>query len=154
MNRMSGSKQVDIALREARPNDARQLAGLMCELGYETTTAQMKARLRRILSNSRYRTFVAEADNELCGMIGMLIYPSYEHDDLSGRILALVVSAKARRRGMGRKLVAAAEKEFVRNGVRRVAVNTRLTRKEAHRFYEALGYQRNGFRFVKQLRRP
>jgi hypothetical protein len=31
------------------------------------------------------------------------------------------------------------------------AVNTRFERKDAHQFYESLGYTRNGFRFVKNL---
>jgi hypothetical protein len=30
-------------------------------------------------------------------------------------------------------------------------LNTRLTREDAHKFYETLGYERNGWRFVKQL---
>ena len=35
------------------------------------------------------------------GMIGTLTYPSYEHNDPSGRILALVTLNVARRRGIG-----------------------------------------------------
>ena len=31
----------------------------------------------------------------------------------------------------------------------RIAVNTSFERKDAHAFYERLGYTRNGFRFVK-----
>jgi ribosomal protein S18 acetylase RimI-like enzyme len=85
-------------------------------------------------------------------MIGTLAYPTYEHNDPSGRILALVTSNTARRRGIGRALIAAVEKDFARKGIRRVALNTRLTREDAHKFYELLGYERNGWRFVKQLR--
>jgi ribosomal protein S18 acetylase RimI-like enzyme len=140
-----------VAIRNAALSDAGPLAALMGELGYRTTAAQMRARLRRILADSRYKTLVAELSGKLCGMVGTIFHPSYEHDDLSGRIIVLVVSAKTRQHGIGRELVAAAEKQFAKNGIRRVAVNTRLTRKEAHQFYQALGYQRNGFRFVKQL---
>jgi GNAT superfamily N-acetyltransferase len=150
---MSGSKQTDITLREARLGDAPLLAALIGELGYPTTSGQMKVRLRRILSDSRYKTLVAEADDILFGMIGIFFRPTYEHDDLSGWIIALVVSEKTRKRGIGRRLLAAAEEELAKKGIRRVAVNARLARKEAHKFYEALGYQRNGFRFVKELRR-
>ncbi len=69
----------------------------------------------------------------------------------SGRILALVTSSTARRRGIGRALIATAEKDFAQRGIRRVALDTRLTREDAHKFYESLGYERNGWRFVKQL---
>ena len=123
----------------------------MCELGYETKRTEMETRLKLILSNPAYKTFVAIMDGSVCGMIGTLTYPSYEHNDPSGRILALVISSTMRRRGIGRALIATAEKDFAQRGIRRVALNTRLAREDAHKFYESLGYERNGWRFVKQL---
>ena len=85
-------------------------------------------------------------------MIGTLTCPSYEHNDPSGRILALAILSTMRRRGIGRALIATAEKDFAQRGIRRVGLNTRLAREDAHKFYESLGYERNGWRFVKQLR--
>ena len=84
-------------------------------------------------------------------MIGTLTHASHEHNDPSGKIIALVVSKKQRRTGIGRALVAAAEKDFTNRGVTRVSLTTRFTRELAHQFYKALGYERNGWRFVKQL---
>ena len=124
---------------------------LMCELGYETTSAEMRRRLKLILSDPRFRTFVAENADQVCGMIGTLAHASHEHNDPSGKIVALVVSKRHRRSGIGRALIAAAEKDFAARGVTRASLTTRFARKEAHQFYEALGYQRNGWRFVKRL---
>jgi ribosomal protein S18 acetylase RimI-like enzyme len=138
-------------IRDAELDDAAELAALMCELGYETKPAEMETRLKLILSNPAYKTFVAIMDGSICGMIGTVICPSYEHNDPGGRILALVISVAARRRGVGRALVATAEKDFAQRGICRVALDTRLTREDAHKFYESLGYERNGWRFVKQL---
>ena len=138
-------------IRDAELNDAPELAALMCELGYETKRTEMETRLDLILSNPACKTFVAVMEGSVCGMIGTLTYPSYEHNDPSGRILALVISSAARRRGIGRALIATAEKDFARRGIRRVALNTQLAREDAHKFYESLGYERNGWRFVKQL---
>jgi ribosomal protein S18 acetylase RimI-like enzyme len=132
-------------------SDSSELAVLMCELGYDTQRIEMETRLTLILSNPAYKTFVAIMDGRLCGMIGTFTYPSYEHNDPGGRILALVTSSATRRRGIGRALVATAEKDFAQRGVGRVALDTRLTRQDAHKFYESLGYERNGWRFVKQL---
>jgi len=131
--------------------DASALAALVCELGYKTTPAEMRRRLKSILDDVNYRTLVAEVDGKVCGMIGTLAYASYEHNDPSGRILAVVTLANARRRGIGRALIASAEKAFAQKAVTRVSLDTRLTRKDAHKFYESLGYERNGWRFVKQL---
>jgi ribosomal protein S18 acetylase RimI-like enzyme len=123
----------------------------MCELGYETTKTEMRQRLKFILVDARLRTFVAEIDITVCGMIGTLTHPSHEHNDFSGKIIALMVSKNRRRSGVGRALIAAAEKDFAERNVRRVSLTTRFTREEAHQFYEALGYSRTGFRFAKNL---
>ena len=141
-----------LKIRDARLGDAPQLATLMCELGYETTSAEMRQRLQSILSDKGFRTFVAEIDDQVCGMIGTLTHDSHEHNDLSGKIVALVVSKKQRRSGIGRALIAAAENDFATKKVMRVSLTTRFTRENAHQFYEALDYSKTGFRFAKELR--
>jgi ribosomal protein S18 acetylase RimI-like enzyme len=140
-----------ITIRDAKLSDAPALAALMCELGYETTGAEMRQRLKSILRDARYRTFVAEIDNKLCGMIGTLTHANHEHSDLSGKIIAVVVSKTKRRSGIGRELIAAAEKDFARRSVTRVTLTTRFEREAAHQFYEALGYCKTGFRFARNL---
>lgn len=147
----SAEAVVDLTIRDAELTDAAALAALMGELGYATTTAEMTARLEAILPDSRYRTFVGILDNQLCGMIGTVAQPSHEHNDLSGRIVAMVVSKPMRRRGVARKLIVAAERDFAKRAITRVSLTTRLTREEAHRFYEQLGYTKNGFRYAKEL---
>jgi ribosomal protein S18 acetylase RimI-like enzyme len=142
---------VSLKIRDARLRDAAALGALMCELGYETTNTEMRLRLKSILTDARFRTFVAEIDNTVCGMIGTLTHASHQHNDLSGKIIALVVSKKQRRSGAGHALVAAAEKDFAKRKVTGVSLTTRFTREEAHQFYEALGYSRTGFRFAKNL---
>ncbi len=148
---MPNERLLDLTIRVAEMNDAAALAQLMCELGYETTKSEMQMRMERIAADDYYRTFVAVLDGKVCGMIGTLACPSYEHNDPGGRILALATLGTMRRRGIGRALIATAEKDFTQRGIRRVAVNTRLAREDAHKFYESLGYERNGWRFVKQL---
>ena len=143
----------DLTIRDARLNDAVELAALACELDYKTTDIEMATRLKAVLKDARYKTLVAEIGGKLCGMIGTVSHSSYLHNDFSGRIVALVVSSKMRRCGVGRELVAASEKDFLRRKITRVTLTTRFEREEAHRFYEKLGYARTGFRFGKNLRR-
>ena len=148
---MSDVQDADLAIRAAESGDADALAALMTELGYKTRSSEMKMRMETILVDQRYRTFVAVEQGRVCGMIGTFCYYSYEHNGPGGRIIALVVASDSRGRGIGRRLVARAESDFAQRDIRRVAVNARLERKEAHEFYERLGYTRNGFRFVKNL---
>jgi len=144
---------VSLTIRDAKLSDAPALAVLMCELGYETSNVEMHSRLQAILRKASYRTIVAEVDNKLCGMIGTLTHASHEHNDPSGKIIALVVSKQKRRSGVGRALVAAAEKDFASRRVTQVTLTTRSEREGAHRFYETLGYAKMGLRFGKNLPR-
>ena len=149
---MPSNVDVHFTIRDAQLSDVAVLAQLMCELGYETTKSEMQMRMERIATDERYRTFVAVRDGKVCGMIGTFTYHSFEHNDPSGRIVALVMSEDdAPATELVARLIATAEKDFAQRGIRRVALNTRLTREDAHKFYESLGYERNGWRFVKQL---
>jgi GNAT superfamily N-acetyltransferase len=144
----------DIAIRDAKLGDASELATLMCQLGYQTTAPEMQMRLQRILENPAYTTFIAEVNGTVYGMIGALSAASYMHNELNGRIIALVVCRKVRRHGIGRKLIEAVEKDFARRKVNRVSLTARFEREEAHQFYEQAGYVRTGLRFGKTLPLP
>ena len=151
---MPDPKDVDVTIRATEAGDTDALADLMTQLGYETRTSEMQMRMEAILADKHYATFVAVSKGRVCGMIGTFTCYSYEHNSPSGRILVLVVSEKMRGRGVGHALIAAAEEDLAQRNISRVAVNTRFGRKEAHEFYEKLGYTRNGFRFVKELPMP
>src|SRR4030095_6574440 len=77
-------KKNNIRIRDAELSDASQLAALMCELDYETTPAEMETRLKSILSNPAYKTFVAAVDGLVCGMRGTVSCYSYEPNNPGG----------------------------------------------------------------------
>ena len=151
---MPDAKDVDVAVRTAETADMEALADLMTQLGYETRASEMQMRMETILANKNYATFVAVSGGKVCGMIGTYTCYTYEHNSPSARILALVVSEKMRGRGVGEQLVAAAEKDLAQKNIKRVAVNTHFKRTRAHEFDEKLGYEKNGFRLVKELPMP
>jgi ribosomal protein S18 acetylase RimI-like enzyme len=138
-------------IRIAEESDAPALAELMTQLGYQTTAEEMRERLLSILPHGDFATLVAVEENEVCGMIGLSASIGYEHNDRTGRIMALVVHERMRSRGIGRALLAAAEDYFARARVVRVVLTSRFTREKAHAFYESLGYVRTGLRFMKEL---
>ena len=138
-------------IRAAVMADAPQLAALMTQLGYSTQVKEMRRRLRSIFLDNCFRTFVATDDEQIVGMAGTSEDASYEHNDRTGRIVAMVVSNNARRKSVGRQLMNAVEKSFRSRGVRRIVLNAGLERLEAHQFYQALGYRKTGWRFAKLL---
>ena len=141
----------DSVIREAMISDAEEVAELITELGYPTTSQAMRERLSRILTDPGYATFVAEMDGQVVGVAGAALSWYYEKDGLYSRLTVLAVSSTARGLGLGRQLVQVVESWSAAKGAFEVFVNSGLHRVEAHVFYERCGYARTGFRFVKQI---
>src|SRR5947208_16020898 len=125
---MPDSKDVDVMIRAAEAADVEELADLMRQLGYETRASEMQMRMEAICANKNYATFVAVSKGKVCGMVGTFTCYSYENNSLSGRILALVVSAKMRGRCVGHARITVVEKDLAIRNIPRVAVNTRFER--------------------------
>ena len=148
---MSERQVVDLTVRAPEAGDMEALADLMTQLGYETRTSEMEMRMETIMANKEYATFVAVSEGKVCGMIGTRISYSFEHNSPGGAIVALIVSEKMRGRGVGEALVKTAENDLAQKNIQRLAVYTHFRRTRAHEFYEKLGYEKNGFRLVKEL---
>ena len=96
-------------IRRARDADAAAIASLMTHLGYPTTADQMRRRLRRIATNRNYVSLVAAEQDSVLGFLGLTFGLYYELEGLYGRIVTLSVAPEAHERGVGKKLVTAAE---------------------------------------------
>jgi ribosomal protein S18 acetylase RimI-like enzyme len=128
-----------IVLRPATQQDAEQIAGLFTDEGYPAGPSDIVDRLARF--DSEYsRVVVADANGEVLGFIAFHALPRFEHGDRIVRILALVVDAGARERGVGHRLMEEAERAAGELGAAFIEVTAGHHRAEARRLYEALGY--------------
>ena len=141
----------DISIRLFAEGDLLAVAALVTALGYPTTSHQMRDRIERIARHPDHATFVAVADGRVVGLTGAYVTPSYEHDEPTGRLTAVVVSEAARGLGIGRRLIAAAEDWVRERGARVMMLNSHSRRESAHAFYQRLGYSETGKRFVREL---
>jgi GNAT superfamily N-acetyltransferase len=96
-------------------------------------------RLERFASEGS-RVLVAEHEGAVLGFIAIHAVPRFEHDDHLLRIVALVVDAGARERGVGRALIAEAERIGTDLGAAFAEITAGHHRPEARRLYEAVGY--------------
>jgi GNAT superfamily N-acetyltransferase len=140
-----------VAIRDAQPADAQGIAILLGELGYPSKPPDVARRLQRIVSDASSRLFVADVDGDIAGLAGLHVLPLVEHDDIGCMLTAMVVGERYRRRGIGRELLAAVEREARSRGCSRLVLGSADRRADAHALYESLGFEATGRRFVKAL---
>lgn len=140
-------------IRKATESDIRQMAQLMGELGYPTTTEEMKKRFTKINSSNLYNTELAVTNGEIVGMIGMILGYHYEKNENYVRIVALVVKSESRKQGIGKKLIESAEKWARSQGANRLVLNSgnRSERDDAHKFYTNRGFEAKATGYYKTL---
>lgn len=146
-------QRTKITIREVEPADIIALTELMNELGYDTTVDEMKVRFENIKNHKDYKTFIATDDTEILGMVGFSKNYSYERNGIYVRILALVTRSSFRQRGIGKKLMDAAENWAREIGAGNVLLNcgNREEREIAQLFYKKIGYQVRSSGFIKKL---
>ena len=133
---MSGSV---LSIRPAVPADAEAIATLFTDEGYPAGPSDIVERMARFASEYS-RVLVAEHDGALLGFLALHALPRFEHDDRIVRVLALVVDAGARERGVGGALMTEAERIATDLGAAFIEVTAGRHRPDAQRLYETLGY--------------
>jgi GNAT superfamily N-acetyltransferase len=128
-------------IRRASFGDAAEMTRLSAQLGYPMAPEEMTRRLGVLLPNERHYIAVAASGTRV------LAWMHVEHRfSLEGgaraELMGLVVDPSARRGGLGRALVAAAEKWALARGLPALTVRSNAAREHSHPFYEALGYAR------------
>ncbi len=132
-------EQEPLILRPATPADADRLAALLTEEGYPAGASDILVRLERF-ATERSQVLVADLEGEVLGFVAVHLLPRFEHDDHIARVIALAVDPAARERGVGHRLMEAAEVVAREADAAFIEVTAGHHRPEARRLYESLGY--------------
>lgn len=127
-------------IRPAASGDSAAVARLASELGVPTDAAEAATRLAGIRGDGAQVALVAEVDGEVVGWVHVVESTSLQSGTLV-EIRGLVVAASARRTGVGRALVAAAEAWAAARWHELIRVRTDVRRDEARAFYLGIGYE-------------
>ena len=138
-------------VRPAVDEDAADIANLLTQLGYPASAADIPARLTRMRQNERADVWVGIADGKVAGVVTAHVLSVINRQGDVAQLTTLVVDARARRAGVGRALVLEVEAFARRNGCERLSVTTHLDRRDAHAFYEGMGFDFTGRRYGKML---
>jgi len=94
---------------------------------------------------------VAETSEGVIGCASWSLMPVLHRAGPVGRLSMLVVTGRLRGKGIGRALVEAVEQRCRGLGCVLVEVTSNIGLKDAHAFYEVLGYARTSYRFARTL---
>ena len=126
--------------RLATEADADAIAALFTDEGYPAGPSDIRERLSRF--DSTFSTVrVAELGGEVVGFVAVHVMPRFEHGDRIARVLALVVDAGVRERGIGSLLMNVAESIARETGCAFIEVTAGRHRPEALHLYESVGYE-------------
>ncbi|WP_436523128.1 GNAT family N-acetyltransferase [Actinoplanes sp. HUAS TT8] len=141
-------------IRPIHQGDAPRLAVLLQQLGYPSSEKDVRHRLGYWLDDPASHLLGADDDGVLAGVAALHVTPIIEVTGKFARLVALVVDAESRKRGVGRALMTAAEDRARSAGCLFMEVTSNRQRLSAHRFYENLGYtdtHERSRRFVRSL---
>ena len=131
--------ETSVKIRRARKSDVSRLAVLSGELGYPTTSKEMKGRLEQIRPAAQHAVFVAEFRKEVIGWTHVSVNPLLEVARRA-EVNGLIVADGHRSLGAGAKLLEAAEKWARAKRCKGMSVRSNVIRERAHLFYERQGY--------------
>jgi N-acetylglutamate synthase-like GNAT family acetyltransferase len=139
----------ELKLRASRGDDARALGDLLDQLaGHDGGSADTADRLAS-MRKAKAGVLVAELETVI-GCCAWAMVPTLQHG-VVGRVTLLLVDADHRRRGVGTKLLAAAEAALAKAGCRAVEAMSDIMIANSHNFFRARDYEQISYRFVREI---
>ncbi len=133
-----GNLQVEI--RNAKIEDAPDIASLSNQLGYQSSFAETTKRLKKILKSKEHAVYVAcQINGIIVGWIHVFSTLRVESDSFC-EIGGLVVAEPLRGQGVGTELLMAAQHWTEQNGTSKLRVRSRIERTHAKQFYLDMGF--------------
>src|SRR5262245_4416681 len=139
------------SIRAATARDAPEIARLLTALGHPTAAEPTAQRWSEWSAAGNAALVASDGSEQLQGVVTLHRMTVLHRPRPVGRITALIVDEKARGRGIGRALVAAAEASLTREGCGLLEITSNFRLAQAHAFYAHLGYETTSVRFAKSL---
>ncbi|MBM6580151.1 GNAT family N-acetyltransferase [Microvirga sp. BT689] len=150
----------NLLIREAQAEDLEAIIRLHEEdelgshgdLWSPETKAAYEAAFAAIRRSPENRLFVALDGDEVIGTFQLTFIPNLTgRGALRVKVESVKVKAARRSTGIGAKMMEFAEDHARHHGARAMELTSNKTRKDAHRFYERLGFSRSHEGFKKKL---
>lgn len=140
-------------IREMMIKDVPVVCSLCAVLGYPVSVELVEEQLIKLLvRDDHFMRVYEDINGKVLGFIEAQEYESL-YSQKGFNILGLAVLPEAQEKGIGKQLIVALEQYANQKNYSFIRLNSGEHRKEAHLFYEAMGYdgQKMQKRFIKQL---
>lgn len=142
-------------IREATKDDLPALLELYRELATgepRVTMTKLEAVFARLALYPDYRVYLAHEGDGIVGTYALCIVDTLgDRCAPEGLVEDVVVAKAARGTGVGRAMMEHAMERCRAAGCYKLVLSSNVTREGAHRFYDALGFERHGVSFVVRL---
>lgn len=120
--------------------------------GVMLSITQAKALFEQIQQYPNYHLYVAELNGSIVGTFALMMMDNLLHlGRPSGVVEAVAVDPACQGQGIGKAMMQFALEQCRHAHCYKMALSTNLKRKNAHAFYESLGFTKHGFSFVVAL---
>lgn len=130
-----------VKCREMTTGDLEAVSPLLEQLGYNVSGNALARRFEAIRAADGHALLVADESGSVKGLLHVFARPALEKPP-EAVVQAMAVAEGARRSGIGRALLSAAEEWARARGFSSVALYSQVERDDAHAFYQELGYAR------------
>ncbi|MES2425162.1 MAG: GNAT family N-acetyltransferase [Pseudomonadota bacterium] len=150
---MKNPPDTTVTIRAATQADLPAVLALYAQpdmdRGQVLPLAQAEAVFARFARHPDYTLYIAEENGAAVGTFALLIMPNLGHMGTpSGVVEDVVVAPSHQSRGIGRRMMAFAQRVCAEKGCYKMALSSNLKRERAHQFYESLGFTQHGLSFV------
>lgn len=144
----------DLAFRPAGRTDLPSVLRLLAFLDGSDGQPSMdlsaaEAVFARIMTYPDYRIWLVEDHGMVAGTYSLLIMDNLGHGGApEGIVENVAIEPSRRRHGIGRAMMRHAMDRCADRSCYKMALSSSLKRVDAHRFYDALGFERHGISFA------
>ena len=143
-------------IRIATNEDLPEILNLYSELETDGDQAleigEAKAIFGKMKQYPDYHVYVAETDGKIVGTFALAIMDNLAHrGSKSGLIEDVVVSQSLQGHGIGKQMMQFAIETCRKKACYKVSLSSNLKRKDAHKFYEGIGFRIHGYSFLTEL---
>lgn len=143
----------EISIREAGEGDLGDVLRAYEEAGIGSgasfTVEEAREQFARLRQYPSYRVFVAEADGDFAGTYALIILDNLAKRGARAGVVEGVAVLPARQgRGIGKAMMEHAREQCRAAGCYKMTLSSNVARGGAHRFYDALGFERHGYSFL------